>query len=208
MALAAICGIVLFASIIITSPIWGSAYPEDIPEASVEKQSYEGIEGVFDERDKLLAVLAATCTILAIIVPSHAMPKTYATNAVTGSLSAFAAVVGTFNLPSLWTPVAILLVAAPILIATTTAWRLPRSSWECALWVAIVSIVTLIMVAIAINTKIGLSLASILGLELVRVILATIVGVAGTILLSVWFTLVVKAIGMGQRDYNWNRRRR
>ena len=201
-AVAAICGIALFVSIIATSPIWGTEFPQDTATASQQGQTPKGTGGAFNGIEKYLALLAAACTVLAIIIPNQSMPKIYMANAVTGGLSAFGAVSGTFNPSSVWDGLIILAISSPVLIATTVTWRLPKSFWECIVWILIISIIVLLMVAIIINTKIGLLMIIVLGADAVRAILMIIVGIAGTFLIFAWITLVAKAGVMMQQNNN------
>lgn len=204
-ALAALCGIVLLALITFNSPAWGREFPENVAPSLQQVEAPQTMGGAFGGLEKYLALLAATCTVLAIIIPNHAVPKTYIANAVTGGLSAFGAVAGTFDPSTFREALMILIIASPVLVAITITWRLPQSFWEFITWIFITSIMALLMVLIIINTKIGLLMVLLLGQNMVFIIMASIVGIAGTLLLVTWLALVVKARGMMERDYNWDR---
>ena len=139
---------VVYAMALATSTVWGSLAPQ-------------WLQVMLEQRDRFLTLGAAIFGLLAIVEPSHAMPKAYLATVIAGGLTVYAAVLNSFNPTTLGVAGGILLATFPVFLLLTTTWRMPRR-WEWAGWPAIASIVTLVAVVSTINTPLAVLIVAIL----------------------------------------------
>ncbi len=178
---------VVYAMALATPTVWGSLAPQ-------------WLQVMLEQRDRFLTLGAAIFGILSIVEPSHVMPKAYLATVIAGGLTAYAAVLNSFNPITLGVAGGILLATFPVFLLLTTTWRMPRR-WEWAGWPAIASIVTLVAVVATINTPLAVLIVAILGEEIAFAALASAVIIAVFVLFVSCSTFAVKGVGRAQKIF-------
>ncbi len=116
------CAGLLVPTLWISSGLW----PDYVP---------TWLASAMEERNVLLAVNTAVCTLLAILVQKEVHPVSHVVTLTAGGLSGFAAVLATIDQDNYIALTIGVVLTFPILVMCTSLFRLPRSMWG---WIGLV----------------------------------------------------------------------
>ena len=165
-----------------------------------EKNTPQLMEAVLNQRAELLTLLTAVFGVLAIMIRQRSLPRESFVIVISGGLTGYAAVVNSFNVTGVAIALAILLATLPIWIFCTAALRLPRG-WEWAWWSIIGAIILLALVIMTSNTSLGILIYILLLGDEAYGIMILFIGIGALILFIAFAAIVVKAVGMAQKNH-------